>query len=124
MKSVIKFNSRFTQNTLGEVNLVELGAGTLGCSASGGEDNIGDVVSTTVVVETKTTEAPAATSSPVDHPAPVTSCSSVTTTKVAAASSRAMKHPKGTTRPTVAPGKGHVQPVVEEIDQPKREFTT
>lgn len=128
LKSVIKFNSRVTQNILGEANLLEVGAGSVGCSASGGGDN---VISTTAVVETKTPEAPAATSSPVTHPTPVTSCSSVpypasaTKTKVAATSSRAVKHPKGT--PMVTPEKEHVQPVFEEVDRSKphsREFTT
>lgn len=135
LKRVIKFNSRFTQNTLGEANLLEVGAGAVGCSTSGGGDN---VVSTTAVVETKTTEAPAIktteapaiTSSPVAHPAPTTPCSSVpqparaTTTKIVATPSRAKKHPKGT--PTVTPEKGHLQPVIEEVDRSKphgRKFT-
>ena len=99
MKSVIKFNSRFTQNKLGEENLLVVGAGTLGCNTSGGGDDVEDVSSTTAAAETKTTKTPATTSSLVAHPVPTTTC----TRKAVVTPSPATRHPKGITRPVSTP---------------------
>lgn len=122
IKSVIKFNSRFTQNTLGEANLLEVGAGNLGCAVEGG-DKVEDVIaSKTLAHEATTIEAPiaSATTTAMAHPAPVT-----TTAEAAVSSPAATEHPIAT--PTLStPQKSHIRPVVEEVDRSTphdREYT-
>ena len=76
IKTVVKFNSRITQNTLGQVNLVEAGAAVpavnnVVCSTVGAEGGAAMATATAteaVTVETKAAEAPAAMAPPAMAP--------------------------------------------------------
>lgn len=78
MKKVIKFNARYTQNALGEQNLLEVGAVTLGCqveNVAGGGDVItpppavNETVAETAPSETETAPAETAPAESVTPPA-------------------------------------------------------
>lgn len=94
LKSIIKFNSRYTQNTLGQTNLLEVGAGTLGCVLNGTDEIVEDIISTTVQIDIPT-EVPVATTE-VTHSE---SASITTTTETLLVPTEEVAHPDPVTSP-------------------------